>query len=437
MKDFGFRKWMVFIILSATVALAYQLPVLRYTFYDQMLVALQIDDVQMGLLASVQGIFNTVAFPVGGFIANRFPMKNQIMFSQAILAVLCLAFGFTTNFYALLVINVLLGFFMNAALWSAYLSGLRGLGDESMQSKLFGWSEATRGLVQTIMGFIFLAIMAAVATPVLGYRMVMTVGSAALMVLFVISFIFLPKGEKKTATDEKANAVVKKKYTVKDVIKNKGVWITILIIFCAYFSVTVGNGYLTTYSTRVVGISESTASMMGVIRSYAIVLLGGFVGGIVLDKFTYKGKGFIIFFAVNAVIIAGVLMTNKIIPVCVGLTLLVAFVFQVMKSTYWSLMGQSGIPAGMTALATGFISLVAFVPDMFAPALCGYWIDAADAAGNIAVGFNKIFIMLIIVSCVGIIGSMILMKRTKSLESSGELAKLNADAAEKATTVTE
>ena len=32
MKNFGFRKLMIFIILSATVALAYQLPYLRFTF---------------------------------------------------------------------------------------------------------------------------------------------------------------------------------------------------------------------------------------------------------------------------------------------------------------------------------------------------------------------------------------------------------------------
>ena len=51
MKDFGFRKWMIFIILSASVAIAYQLPYLRYTFYDQMMAALQLNDVQMGVLA--------------------------------------------------------------------------------------------------------------------------------------------------------------------------------------------------------------------------------------------------------------------------------------------------------------------------------------------------------------------------------------------------
>lgn len=42
MKKFKFRDLMVFIVLSAAVAIAYQVPYIRYTFYDQMTVALGI-----------------------------------------------------------------------------------------------------------------------------------------------------------------------------------------------------------------------------------------------------------------------------------------------------------------------------------------------------------------------------------------------------------
>ena len=55
MKNFGFRKLIIFIILSATVALAYQLPYLRFTFYDQMMSALQLNNTQMGVLATAIG----------------------------------------------------------------------------------------------------------------------------------------------------------------------------------------------------------------------------------------------------------------------------------------------------------------------------------------------------------------------------------------------
>jgi len=48
MGKFGFRKLMIFIILSATVAIAYQIPYLRYTFYDQMMEVLKLNNTQMG-----------------------------------------------------------------------------------------------------------------------------------------------------------------------------------------------------------------------------------------------------------------------------------------------------------------------------------------------------------------------------------------------------
>ena len=76
MKDFGFKKLMIFIILSATVAIAYQLPYLRYTFYDQMMAALQLNDVQMGVLASAVSIASTLSYPIGGILANRFSMRS-------------------------------------------------------------------------------------------------------------------------------------------------------------------------------------------------------------------------------------------------------------------------------------------------------------------------------------------------------------------------
>ncbi len=49
MKKFNFQTFMVFFILSATVALAYQIPYLRYTFYDQFAAAYQFSNTQIGL----------------------------------------------------------------------------------------------------------------------------------------------------------------------------------------------------------------------------------------------------------------------------------------------------------------------------------------------------------------------------------------------------
>ena len=415
MKDFGFRKWMIFIILSASVAIAYQLPYLRYTFYDQMMAALQLNDVQMGVLASAVSIASTISYPIGGFLANRFSMRSLINLTLAAFVVLTVAFAFTTNYIFLIGIHVLYGFFGIATLWSAYLVGIRSLGDESVQSKLFGFSEATRGILQTLLGFAFLAIMGVAATPIIGFKTMLIVGAVVTGIFLVLGFIFLPKTEK----EEKSEIAPEDKVTILDVVKNPGVWITIIILICAYSCWSFGNGYLTTYTVRVGGLSESTASTLGMIRSYVIVFVAGFFGGWFLDRFTYKGKAFIGLFGLSAAGFVLIMFTAKALAISICLTLLLAFIANIMKAAYWSVMGQAGIPAKMTALATGFISLIIFLPDAVLPTIIGTWLSNAEAAGNIAAGFDKIFIMLAVFAIVGIIGSLLLVKRTKSIEKKG------------------
>ena len=415
MKNFGFRNLMVFIILSATVAIAYQLPYLRYTFYDQMMAALQLNDVQMGVLASAVGITQTCSYPVGGILANRFSMRTLINITLAAFVALTLAFAFTTNYAFLIGIHILYGFFGIATLWSAYLVGIRNLGDESVQSKLFGFSEATRGILQTILGFAFLGIMNAAAAPVLGFRTMLIVGAVVTGIFLVLGVIFLPKTEK----EEKTEVVAEKKVTIMDVVKNPGVWIVIIILTCAYSCWTLGNGYLTTYTVRVGGLSESVASTLGMIRSYVIVFVAGFFGGWFLDKFTYKGKAFIGLLGISAAGFVLIMFTAKALAISIVLTLFLAFVANIMKSTYWSLMGQAGIPAKMTALATGFISLIIFLPDAICPTIIGNWLTNAEAAGNVAAGFNNIFIMLTVFALIGVLGSFLLVRRTKAIEKAG------------------
>lgn len=408
----GFKKIMIFIILSATVAIAYQIPYLRYTFYDQMAAALQLNDTQMGLLATAVSLTSTCCYPIGGIFAEKFSCRNLIMISLAGLIGCTVVYSFTTNFVLIMIIHILYGFFSIATLWSAYLVGLRSLGDESVQSTLFGSSEATRGVVQTVCAFIYLGVIGLAASQATGFRYVLYVGIAICVLILILAFIFLPKGNLNGAVEENT-----KKYTIMETLKCKGVWIACLLIMCAYVSWSCGNGYLTTYTVRVLGVSEATASTLGIIRSYIIVFLAGFLGGWLVDRFKFKGKAFTILFICIIITMGAVMFTNTMVTVCIVITMILAFVANIMKSTYWSTLGQAGIPLNMTAAATGIISFIAFIPDFIITAVAGKWLDNATQAGNVAAGFNKIFILLFIFSGIGIVGSLILTRQAKSLEA--------------------
>lgn len=417
MKKMGFKKLMIFFILSAAVALAYQIPYLRYTFYDQMTAALNLSDTQMGLMATAVSLTSTLCYPIGGIFAEKFSCRNLIMISLAGLAACTIVYSMTTNFVILMIVHILYGFFGIATLWSAYLTGIRSLGDEESQSTIFGSSEATRGVIQAISGFIFLGIMGVAVSVSSGFRFVLIAGLAICVLFLVLAFIFLPKGN---LNGDDAVEEDEKSYTMLDALKCKGVWITIGLVACAYISWTLGNGYLTTYTVRVLGVAESTASTLGIIRSYIIVFLAGFIGGWLMDKFTYKGKGFFILFTAVIAATAAMVLTNKVVPVCIAITLILAFIANIMKSTYWSTMGQAGIPMKMTAVATGVVSFIAFIPDFVVPTVAGVWLDEATAAGNVAAGFNKIFLLLFLFSAAGLVMSVILTRQAKSLKKQAD-----------------
>lgn len=418
LKQLGFKKLLAFIVISASVAVIYQIPFLRYTFYEQMKSALSLTDTQMGDTQAALTALNLVGYPIGGWLAARFSPKKLLSATLAIYAVVTAMFFVTTNYIVLLVIFAVYGFFGTATTWSAYLLALRTLVDEKHQSTIFGSSEATRGIIQTINAFIFLAIMARSATAVSGYMNVMLYGVILYIVLLILAVIFLPS----SSADEYAGKEDQggNRYTFWQVVKEPGVWICIIVIMCAYVVWTVGNNYLTTYTVRVLNMSETMASTVGIIRSYIVVFLAGFLGGWFLDKFSLKGKGFVIFFCVTIVCLIGAMTTDKILVICLLFTLAISFMANCMKSTYFSIMGQAGIPRSMTAMATGVISLIAFIPDFITPTLCGRWLDAATAAGDVTMGFKKIFIMMIGFAVVGVIGAILLARSGKKVLEAGE-----------------
>lgn len=417
MKKWDIRQFMVFFILSATVAIAYQIPYLRYTFYDQMVETFGLNNTQMAMIATAVNVISAISYPIGGILADKFSTRSLYIITLAAFVVLTIIFAFTTNYVLLLAIHALYGFFGIATLWSAYLNGIRSLGTAENQSTLFGSSEATRGIVQTVFGFLFLGIIGANASVAAGIQRMLLVSAAIILLILVLAIIFMPKTANAAQADDADGA---ESYSFIDVLKNPGVWIMILLIAGAYSTWSQGNSYLTTYTVQVLGISTSLASTLGIIRSYIIVFVAGFLGGFVLDRFKYKGKGMILLFGCIIALVVAIMATNKVVPLCIVLTLIVAFFANIIKSTYWSVMGQAGIPEKMTPIATGVISFIAFLPDYAVAPICGVWLDNATEAGNVAAGFNKIFVLLIGLAVVGVVASLLLIQRTKKMEAAGQ-----------------
>lgn len=413
------RTVTVFLILSFCAGMAYFTPLLKFTFYDQMMSALSLDDIQINMLSSVYALVNTIVYPVSGVLGDKFSAKKLIAVSMFGLAVFTVFYALTTDYVTLIIIHAFFGIFAVGTFWAAYIKSIRNLGSEKDQGKLFGMSEGTRGIGQAVVGFIAVWIIGICAGISQGFKAMLLFTAVVYVLLGILVLIFVPdtKAEIKEKTGEKKeNAFIK-------AFKIPGTWIAILLLMSGFALWLLANTYLTTYSVRVLGISPQTASTLGIIRSYIIVLAAGFVGGWLIDKFTFRGKAFFLFFGICIVIVAGIMGAGMVVSLSVALTILLTLLTNIIKSTYWSILGQAGIPPEMTAMCTGVISFVAFIPEAIITVVCGAWLKSAEAAGNVGKGFTQIFVFMIVWAILGLAAGFLLTRRTQKLKSAGLLGE--------------
>ena len=60
------NRTLVLLILSLIAGLMYLTPLLRFSFYDQMMDALNLTDLQIGTLGTVYAIFCVICYPISG-----------------------------------------------------------------------------------------------------------------------------------------------------------------------------------------------------------------------------------------------------------------------------------------------------------------------------------------------------------------------------------
>ena len=75
--DYKKNRGLIILIAIAGMTI-YLLPYFRYYYYDAFLVYFNIDDMQMGILGSVYGTLAIVGYCLGGWVADRFPLRHIV-----------------------------------------------------------------------------------------------------------------------------------------------------------------------------------------------------------------------------------------------------------------------------------------------------------------------------------------------------------------------
>ncbi|MEG0377837.1 MAG: hypothetical protein RR614_05090, partial [Eubacterium sp.] len=161
-------------------------------------------------------------------------------------------------------INIAFAFFTTATLWSPYVVLVRNLGTNDEQGKLFGYSEALRGLASTLIGFVFVWMFGLTANMMAGFKSVLIAGGMLYVVCAVVAFIFLPGKMNNDSDQTSETPAMKTGQAVKACLKLPGVWLVSLFIFCGFCVVNAGTNYMGTYTTQIIGIPANISSVLSI-----------------------------------------------------------------------------------------------------------------------------------------------------------------------------
>ena len=413
------KRNIVLVILSMIAGIAYLTPLIRFSFYDQMIAALNITDVQLGTIAGTYGLFNVIGYLPSGMLAEKFNTKKLLILSTAAMCLITLWYSTFPGYTTLIVIHALYGVFSVGTFWSPYLKAIRNLGTENEQGRLFGISEGLRGIGQTAVAFICLGAMGIFASQAAGFRAVLLINAAVFAILLLLVIFLVPDFDKNKKAQQAVSG--EKKESMWSAFGKSSTWLCIFVIMCGYTLWNTANGYMGTYCTRVLNISPELSSTLSIIRSYIIVFVAGISGGIIMDKFAYKGKGMFWVFLISAVAVAAIFATARITAACVAITLVLAYLVNVIKSTYWSIMGEAGVPLEMTGIATGIISFIALTPDIFVTPIISRFLAYGESQGNVALGFNMMLVWMFVWAILGIFSAILLKRRGMKIKAQQNL----------------
>jgi len=381
-----------------------------------MLVALELTDTQIGTLGAIHGLLSVLGYFFSGILAEKANVKKLLIISCIGMAASSLWYATLPDYTSLIIIHILLGFFGVTTFWTPYLKTIRNLGNHSEQGRLFGMSEAVRGVAQTLVAFLCLGVMGLFAEVTMGFRALVLINVAAFVILTILVIFFIPDFDKEKAKESVPEKTKVEESTSKGFIKiflNSSTWICIFLVFCAYtLWITVGS-YMGTYTTRVLHVSPQLSSALSIIRSYIIVVVAGVTGGILMDKFRYKSQGMLTAFLSIAVFGVAMYFTSSMPLLCVMVTIVISYMANAIKSTYWSILGESGISIEDTAAAISIISTIGLSPDLFVPPVISRFIEYGERIGNVDAGFDLMIFWIIAWGLLGVIASIILGKRAR------------------------
>lgn len=430
---FSVQKLTTLLVVIIAGELIFSLPFhiprfFRPTFID----VFELTNTQLGDIFAVYGVVAMLCYFPGGILADRFPPRKLMTFS-----LIATALG---GFYLASIptgssLYFLFGYWGCTSIllfWAAMIKETRSLAGNQTQGLAFGMLDGGRGLVASLVASLAVLILAIYLTPSSeimaekkqAMRAVILFYSLMTCLAALLVWIFLPKEhhlDQNTLDISKQNCFAATSDLSKDrfnttkgclnVIKDMKVWLQGGIIICAYCGYKALDNY-GLYATQILRMNQIDAASLTAFASYARPL-AALAAGILADRW-HTGKSVMLLFVFAAVSFSAM---SLLIPEVVAMRLIVAnlvltFVaVYALRGIYFALIEQTQLSLNVTGTAVGLISLIGYTPDIFFSSITGRILDANPGF----VGFQNYFLLLTVISIIGMLCVYFLNSKTKKV----------------------
>lgn len=423
-KSENFKKWFTFIILVIGGGTIYKLSSLKDAFYGPMQEFMNLSHTQIGAAMSVYGMVQTVGNVGSIYISDRFSKKLLIPLSLIGIGVVGVYLSTFPSYYGILACWGLFAFFGEVTYWPVLLKAVRLLGNDEEQGRMFGFLEAGRGVVDVIIAFSALGIFALMGKSAGALKGSILFYSAAVIVVGIISY-FLIEDDEIVDKDKDGNKVNKNVVAMKGVmeaVKTKEIWVVSFTIFSVY-SVYCGLTYFIPFLRDIYGMPVTLLGAYGIINQYGLKMIGGPVGGFLVDKKFKSASKYLRAALLFAAIAMGVfiILPHSKMGLYPGMAATLGFgaIIFTMRAVFFAPINEIQVPKHISGAAMSIACIFGYSPSMFAYSLYGSMLDAHPGIA----GYRMVFTAMIGFSVLGIIITSVLIGMIKKQNKVKEAAE--------------
>lgn len=426
------NKWVSFFTMVLGAGTVYKLYFLDGTFYVQMREFMGYSNAQIGLTLSVAGLVSTFGFGLSIYIVDRVSKKKLIPFALIGTGIVGFVLSTFPSYPVYLMTTCVLAVLADMLFWPTMLKTVRLLGRDDEQGRMFGLLESLRGVADTVIAFIALAIFAKLGSGEEGLRWGIIFYCIIPIVVGIISFFLLEDDEiknidTKKADDKEIRAARKKQAREgrKYVLRDKNMWLVAVTIFFAY-TLNCCDFYFTPFLSDVYLMPAVLVSAYSIVVRYGFKMLGGPIGGYLADKVFKSSTKFMRFvFVLIAVLVAIFLvLPHHKMNVYVGTiyTLFIVLGVYFIRAVYFAPVSEIQIPREYSGAAMSVASFVGYLPGAFLNVVNGWLIDKFPGVTGYKIVFTSMMTYCVIGVC---LTSLVLrvIKKQKAAQEQSELSE--------------